>query len=141
NQQHHTNGHTDEGDFMTTTYQVSDMMIGVRNMIEAADLRQGDQVLLLADTRSDKSAIEALTAGLRFFGAHPMTLVTEPISRYGDVPQAVLDAMHASDVVVWVWPVFITFTPAYRAMGRKREESGSQLHEERMKPYHIYFEG
>jgi len=126
---------------MSTTYQVSDMMIGVRNMIEAADLRQGDQVLLLADTRSDKSAIEALTAGLRFFGAHPMTLVTEPISRYGDVPQAVLDAMHASDVVVWVWPVFITFTPAYRAMGRKREESGSQLHEERMKPYHIYFEG
>ena len=33
---------------MTTTYQVADMMIGVRNMIEAADLRQGDQVLLLA---------------------------------------------------------------------------------------------
>ena len=26
-------------------------------------------------------------------------------------------------------------------MGRKREESGSQLHESRMKPYHIYFEG
>ena len=26
-------------------------------------------------------------------------------------------------------------------MGRKREESGSQLHEDRMKPYHIYFEG
>jgi len=26
-------------------------------------------------------------------------------------------------------------------MGRKREESGTQLREERMKPYHIYFEG
>ncbi|GEM_PF-2809704 len=25
---------------MTTTYEVADMMIGVRNMIEAADLRQ-----------------------------------------------------------------------------------------------------
>ncbi len=58
-----------------------------------------------------------------------MTLVTEPIARYGAVPQAVLEAMHASDVVIWVWPVFITFTPAHRAMGRKREESGSQLHE------------
>src|ERR1043166_7833884 len=126
---------------MSTTYPIADMMTGVRNMIEAADLRQGDQVLLLADTRSDKTTIEALTAGLRFFGANPMTLVTEPISRYGDVPQAVLDAMHASDVVVWGWPVFISFTPAHRAMGRKREESGSQLHEERMKPYHIYFEG
>ena len=61
---------------MSTTYQVADMMIGVRNMIEAADLRQGDQVLLLADTRSDKTTMEALTAGLRFFGAEPMTLVT-----------------------------------------------------------------
>ena len=80
---------------MTTTYEVADMMIGVRNMIEAADLRQGDQVLLLADTRSDKTTMEALTAGLRFFGAEPMTLVTEPIARYGSVPQPVLEAMHA----------------------------------------------
>ena len=52
---------------MNNTYQVADMMIGVRNMIEAADLRRGDQVLLLADTRSDKTTLEALTAGLRFF--------------------------------------------------------------------------
>ena len=126
---------------MTTDYSIADMMIGVRNMIEAADLRVGDQVLLLADTRSDKPTVEALNAGLRFFGAEPMILVTEPIARYGDVPQAVLEAMRASDVVIWVWPVFITFTPAHRSMGRKREESGSQLHESRMKPYHIYFEG
>ena len=127
---------------MTTTYPIADMMIGVRNMIEAAaDLRRGDQVLLLADTRSDKPTLEALNAGLQFFGAEPMTLLTEPIPRYGDVPQAVLDAMRASDVVIWVWPVFITFTPVHRAMGRKREESASQLHQSRMKPYHIYFEG
>ena len=84
---------------MNANYQVSDMMIGVRNMIEAADLRRGDQVLLFADTRSDKTTLEALTAGLRFFGAEPMTLVTEPIARYGEVPPAVLEAMHASDVV------------------------------------------
>ena len=126
---------------MTTTYETADMMLGVRNMIEAAGPLPRDQVLLLADTRSDKTTLEALTAGLRFFGAEPMTLLTEPIARYGAVPQAVLDAMHASDVVIWVWPVFITFTPAHRAMGRKREESGTQLREERMKPYHIYFEG
>jgi hypothetical protein len=54
------------------------MMIGVRNMIEAADLRVGDQVLLLADTRSDKP-----NAGLRFFGAEPMILVIEPIAATG----------------------------------------------------------
>jgi hypothetical protein len=113
---------------MSTNYEIADMMIGVRNMIEAADLRPRDQVLLLADTRSDKATLEALTAGLRFFGAEPMTLLTEPISRYGDVPPAVLEAMRVSDVVIWVWPVFITFTPAHRSMGRKREESGTQLH-------------
>ena len=54
---------------MNASHQISDMMIGVRNMIEAADLRRGDQVLLLADTRSDKTTLEALTAGLRFYGA------------------------------------------------------------------------
>src|SRR5262249_58230888 len=114
----------DKGADMTTTSEVADMMIGVRNMIEAADLRQGDQVLLLADTRSDKTTMEALTAGLRFFGAEPVTLVTEPTARYGGVPQPVLEAMHASDVGICVWPVFITFTPAHLAIGPRPEGNG-----------------
>ena len=122
-------------------YDIADMMDGVKNMIEASDIRSGDQVLLLADRRSDAASMEAITAGLKFMGAKPMSLITEPISRYGQVPQAVLQAMHACDVVIWVWPVFITFTPDHRAMGRKREESGTQLKEQRMKPYFIYFEG
>jgi hypothetical protein len=121
--------------------QISDMILGVKNMIEAADIRSGDQVLLLADRRSDPVSMEALTAGLKMHGAIPMSMITEPISRYGHVPDAVLQAMHASDVAIWVWPVFITFTPDHRAMGRKREESGSQLHERRLKPYFVYFEG
>ena len=124
-----------------TTSQVAEMAIGVKNMIESADVRPGDQVLLLTDNRSDPYSVEAIAAGMTFHGAHPMTLVTEPIPRYGHVPEAVIRAMEASDIVVWVWPVFITFTPEYRAMGRKREESGSQLKEERLKPYHIFFEG
>ena len=69
-----------------------------------------------------------------------MKLRTEPPALRGRAASGV-EAMRASDVVIWVWPVFITFTPAHRAMGRKREESGSQLCESRMKPYHIYFEG
>src|SRR5262245_15561524 len=105
---------------MTTTYPVADMMIGVRNMIEAADLRQGDQVLLLADTRSDKTTTEATTAGQLFDGAEPMNPITEPISPVVGVPKPVLDAIHESDVVIRLCPVFITFTPAHRAMGRKR---------------------
>lgn len=124
-----------------SSFQISDMILGVKNMIEAADIRPGDQVLLLGDRRSDAMSIEALTAGLKMHGAIPTTLITEPISRYGIVPELVLQAMHASDVAIWIWPVFITFTPGHRAMGRKREESGSQLSERRLKPYFVYFEG
>ncbi len=122
-------------------YQIADMVQGGQNMIEAADIRGGDQVLLLADRRSDSISMEAITAVLKTVGAQPMSLITEPISRYGHVPGAILQAMEASDVVIWVWPVFITFTPDHRAMGRKREESGTQLKERRMKPYFVYFEG
>ncbi len=122
-------------------HDVADMMKGVSNMIEAADIRPKDQVLLLADARSDATTLEALKAGLIAHGAEPATLLTEPIARYGNVPQFVLDAMAAVDVAIWVWPVFLTFTPAHQAMGRKREESGTQLKTARVKPYHVYFEG
>ena len=120
---------------------IVDMMVGVQNMIEASDIQKGDQILILADRRSDPVTVEALSVGLTALGAHPMELVTEPIGRYGVIPQPVINAMEASDVVIWVWPVFLTFTPAYRAMGRKREESGTQLKEARLKPYFVYFEG
>lgn len=103
---------------------ISDMMLGVKNMIEAADIRTGDQVLLLADRRSDPLSIEALTAGLKMHGAIPMSLITEPISRYGHVPDAVLQAMHASDVAIWVWPVFITFTPNHRRWAASAKKAG-----------------
>jgi hypothetical protein len=104
---------------MTTACSIADMMIGVRNMVEAADLRVGDQVLLLADTRGDKRTVEALNAGLRFFGAEPMILVTEPIARYGDVPQAVLEAMRAADVVSWVWAGLYHLYPCAPRHGTK----------------------
>jgi len=29
-----------------------------------------------------------------------------------------MEAMHASDVAIWVWPVFITFPPTHRNLGR-----------------------
>jgi hypothetical protein len=120
---------------------VSDMIKGVVNMIEAADIRPKDEVLILGDIRSDPATLEAMKAGLIAHGAVPATLVTEPIARYGHVPKFVLDAMAAVDVAIWVWPVFLTFTPEHRAMGRKKEESGSQLKTARVKPYHVYFEG
>ena len=42
--------------------KVSDLVIGARNMIEAADIRPGDSVLLLADRSSDGDSIDALAA-------------------------------------------------------------------------------
>jgi len=60
-------------------YQIADMVQGVQNMIEAADIRRGDQVLLLADRRSDPMSVEAITGGLKMVGAQPMSLITEPI--------------------------------------------------------------
>lgn len=122
-------------------YNVADMMLGVQNLIEAACIQQDETVLVLADRRSDPVSLEALTAGLMAIRAHPMTLVTEPISRYGHVPAPVIEAMQSADVAIWVWPVFITFTPEHRALGRKREETGTQLDQKRMRPYHVYFEG
>ena len=46
-------------------YQVADMMQGVQNLIEAAAIRAGDEVLLLADRRSDPVSLEAVSAGLK----------------------------------------------------------------------------
>jgi len=66
--------------------KVSDLVIGARNMIEAADIRPGDSVLMLADRSSDGDSIDALAAALRLHGATPMEMIVEPILRYGDVP-------------------------------------------------------
>jgi len=51
-------------------YQIADMVQGVQNMIEAADIRRGDQVLLLADRRSDLTSMEAITSQ-----CHPLSIV------------------------------------------------------------------
>ena len=94
--------------------KVSDLVIGARNMIEAADIRPGDSVLLLADRSSDGDSIDALASALRLHGATPMEMIVEPILRYGDVPEAALRAMEAVDVAVWVWPVFLNGSTNYR---------------------------
>ena len=73
-----------------------------------------------------------------------MTVSTEPIPRYGEVPRAVMEAMEHVDTVVWMWPVFITFTTSMmeraKQRGQRRETSGTQLQEQRQRPFHVYFE-
>ena len=91
-------------------------------MIEAADVRPGDSVLLLADRSSDGDSIDALASALRLHGATPMEFIVEPILRYGDVPEAALRAMEAVDVVVWVWPVFLNGSTNYRERLRTPKE-------------------
>jgi hypothetical protein len=124
--------------------EVGDYLAGVMNMIEAADIHKDETVMLLADRRSDPLSIEATATGLRSIGAVPMTLTTEPIARYGEVPRAVMEAMEHVDTVVWMWPVFITFTTSMmrrgRERGQQRETSGTQLQQQRQRPYNVYFE-
>src|SRR5262245_47090205 len=100
--------------------EVADLIPGAMNMIQAADVQGGETILLLADRRSDPLSIEATTAALKSIGAHPMTLTTEPIARYGEVPAAVMEAMEHVDTVVWMWPVFITFTSSMQQRARER---------------------
>ena len=46
------------------SFQIADMTKGVQNMIEAADIHEGDKVLFLADTRSDQpSLLTSLVSG------------------------------------------------------------------------------
>src|SRR4051794_14679987 len=124
--------------------EVADLLQGTMNMIEAADIRKGESVMLLADRRSDPLSIEATTTALKAIGATPMTLITEPIPRYGTVPEAAVEAMQHVDTAVWMWPVFITFTETMqaraKAAGQRRETSGTQLQQQRNRPYHVYFE-
>lgn len=121
--------------------KISDLVIGARNMIEAADVRPGDSVLLLCDRSSDHDTIDALAAALRLHGAQPMEMIVDPILRYGDVPEAALRAMEAVDVAVWVWPVFLNGSTNYRERLRTPKEGDEGAPKERVKPYKIYFEG
>ena len=111
--------------------KVSDLVIGARNMIEAADIRPRDSVLLLADRSSDGNSIDALASALRLHGATPMEMIVEPMLRYGDVPEAALRAMEAVDVAVWVWPVFLNGSTNYRERLRRKSYGKSRQKSQR----------
>lgn len=121
--------------------KISDLVLGAKNMIEAADVRAGDSVLLLADRSSDPDSIDAIAAALRLHGAQPMEFIVDPILRYGDVPEAALRAMESVDVAVWVWPVFLNGSANYRERLRTPKEGDEGAPKDRVKPYKIYFEG
>lgn len=124
-------------------YRLSDYIVGAQNCIQAGGIGAGEAVLLLGDHRSDPLTIEALEVALTAVGARPSILITEPARRYSGVPAVAIEAMAASDVAVWVWPVFLTFTQEYRReirFLREREENiaaGTQ----KARPYFVYFEG
>lgn len=124
-----------------TKPKTSDLVLGAKNMIEAADVRPGDSVLLLSDRQSDADSVDALAAALRLHGATPMEFIMDPVLRYGDVPEAAMRAMEAVDVVVWVWPVFLNGSTNYRERLRTPKEGDEGAPKERVKPYKIYFEG
>lgn len=128
---------------MLTNYRVSDYIVGAQNCIEAAGISSGETVLLLGDHRSDPLTMEALEVALTALGAEPMLMLTEPVRRYGGIPAAAMEAMVASDVVIWVWPVFLTFTEEYRNEVRLKREREEYIKPgaPKMRPYFVYFEG
>lgn len=120
---------------------ITDYWAGAQNLIEASGILAGDTVLLLADRRSDPLTMETLGVALNAHKAVPMSMVVEPSTRYGTLPKPVLEAMKASDVVIWVWPVFLTFNAAYRAHIKREREDRLPGGTERQRPYFVYFEG
>jgi len=90
------------------TYQIGDMMQGVKNFIEAAGIAEGDRVLFLADTRSDQPSLQALAAALKVIGATPIVMILDHLERYARVPEEAIGAAAHTDVIVLTWPVFIT---------------------------------
>ncbi len=131
----------DAGVWKLFGYRMADYWIGTQNLIEASAIQSGDTVLMLADRRSDSLTMETLEAALTAAGAHPMAMVLEPTSRYGDVPAPALEAMAASDVVIWMWPVFLTFSDNYRRRLKLVREDALPANTKRRKPYFVYFEG
>ncbi len=91
-----------------STFQLDDMVQGVKNFIEAAGIQEGDRVLFLADTRSDQASLQACTLGLKMIGANPIVLLMDHLARYSRVPDEAIGAAAHTDVIVLTWPVFIT---------------------------------
>ena len=70
----HVNGERGEAMFHL---EVADYLPGVMNMLQAADIRGGETVMLLADRRSDPLSIESTATGLKSIGAIPMVVNME----------------------------------------------------------------
>lgn len=121
-------------------YQVADHMAGARNLIEAAGVDPGETVLLLCDRRSDPVSTEALIAALTAHGARCATLTTEPVSRYGTVPELAMAAMASADAVIWMWPVFLTFSENFRRRMRLEREDHLPTGTTKRRPYYVYCE-
>ncbi|MCH8190623.1 MAG: hypothetical protein IIC80_04630 [Chloroflexi bacterium] len=85
-----------------------EMVEGIKNFIESADINEGDRVFLLADTRSDPASLTAVCMVLKVIGATPTVMVINHLARYSTVPPEALPAAKESDCFVLVWPVFIT---------------------------------
>jgi len=118
----------------------ADLVEGARNLVDSAAIEAGETVLILGDRGSDSPSMEALAAVLKMIGARPLKLVMDPVSRYGEVPKPVIEAMRAADTVIWCWPVFLTFASNFRReLGLKRED----IHRPQTKsrPFYVYFEG
>jgi len=96
------------------------------NIMTAADVKAGDEVVFVADTHSDALVIESLQLAAESVGARATTVIGTEFPHYGDPfgktfvdspPKAVLNAITGADLVVEVYPVMsVTWKPFFDAM-------------------------
>jgi leucyl aminopeptidase (aminopeptidase T) len=98
------------------------------------NVRRGDRVLLLADTRAAPRVLEALAVTVQQHGGEPTLVIVPALDRHGDEPaRPAAGAVLGSDLVIGCCSVPITHTDAIRnglqqgiryvAMGSTTEEN------------------
>jgi leucyl aminopeptidase (aminopeptidase T) len=80
------------------------------------NVRKGDKVLILADTRADTRVLDALVVAVQQVSAEPTLIMVPALTRHGDEPaRPAAHAVLGSDLVIGCCSIPITHTDAIRA--------------------------
>lgn len=100
------------------------------NIMKTADVRPGNNVILLGDTYSDPVIIEALQNAAFSFDCEVSVVSGTEFPHYGDAfgksfmnspPRPILDALRSADLIVELHPVMsVTWRPFFRAIGEAK---------------------
>jgi leucyl aminopeptidase (aminopeptidase T) len=104
---------------MTEMLRMLDVMEGARNCAEYANVKKGEKVLVLTDTKSDFRQSEAIAMACREMGTEVMIMIMKPQDLPNqEPPRAVAEAMKAVDVIFAQLYYTISHTEARFAANR-----------------------